>query len=75
MIVDTAYAYYKNGQIKSTYIYVDNERNGPTKTYYQSGIIKTEGMFKNDQKTALWCDYDSLGHKLDCISYQNGVLK
>ena len=66
---------YRNGQLKSTYVYDNNERNGEFVQYTAIGLISSTGMYQNDQKTGLWCDYDSLGIKLNCLKYQNGVLK
>ena len=73
LIIDTAYAYYKNGELKSTYVYSDNKLNGEKIVYYLSGIIKEKGVFMNDQKHGTWCEYDSLGYKIKCLKYKNGI--
>ena len=46
MIIDTAYAYYKTGELKTTYVYKKNQLNGEKTTYYPSGLVKEKGSFK-----------------------------
>lgn len=39
----------QNGRIAEEAFYVDGQRNGPAKQYYDSGILMMECQYKNDQ--------------------------
>ena len=72
VIVDTVFAYYKNGNLKSQSFYKDNELNGDKIIYFPNGVVQARGSFVNGKKNGDWCVYDSLGVKIECVRYKHG---
>ena len=72
-IVDTAFSYYKTGNLKSQALYKDNELNGEQIIFFPDGGVKERGFFVDGLKDGNWCIYDSLGVKIECYRYKRGV--
>jgi len=43
--------------------------------YYNSGILKEEGFYKNGKKDGEWCSFDENGKLVESIIYNNGVIQ
>lgn len=63
---------YQNGKIASEG-YLKNERpDGLWKSWYVSGIKKSEGIWKNFMLDSIWIFYDELGDTVEKVSYLDG---
>ena len=68
----TATNYYENGNLDSSYEYVDGERNGAFKTFYENGNIASEGYYVNDKPDGIIKYYNEDGSLRDTDNYVNG---
>jgi antitoxin component YwqK of YwqJK toxin-antitoxin module len=57
-------SYYPNGLKWSETTFRAGVKDGPTITYYESGIMRYSGQYYNDYKTGIWQFYNEEG-KLD----------
>jgi antitoxin component YwqK of YwqJK toxin-antitoxin module len=77
-IVDTVESRWPNGQLKEQYItmfYGGNERtwkDGQYRSWYQNGQLEYDGAYDNDLKAHTWTKWDSLGWKVEQVSYVAG---
>lgn len=63
---------YQNGQVSSEGYMVNGKPDGYWKTYYVTGILKSEGNRKNHLLDSTWLFYNELGDTTERISYLNG---
>jgi hypothetical protein len=60
--VTAAKTYWDNGNIRGEYsINAAGQLDGIYKAYYESGMLKTEGKYKDGKKIGLWTYYDENG--------------
>jgi uncharacterized protein len=64
--------YYPNGQVSSEGMMVEGKPEGYWKTYYVTGILKSEGNRKNFLLDSIWVFYSPSGDTLEKISYMYG---
>lgn len=64
--------FYPNGQVSSEGMMVKGKPEGFWRTYYVTGIIKSEGNRKNHLLDSIWVFYNSKGDTLQKISYMIG---
>lgn len=55
-------AYYRNGNIASTGLYVDGLENGHWKDYHENGQLAAEGDYANGKEVGKWSFYDEDGN-------------
>ena len=63
---------YKNGRISSNGFLKNNLPYGFWKSYYITGVIKSEGNWINNKLDSIWIFYDQLGDTLQKINYFKG---
>lgn len=61
--INGLYEVYENGKIDRNYSYVKGEQNGPFKTFYPDGTLKSEGILINGSRNFKKLEY-----------WQNGVI-
>ena len=68
--------YFKNGQLKALLpLDSSGKYNGFTKYYYENGIVKSEGIYKEGFHAGNWKNYDSNGVNISIDNYNdNGQL-
>jgi antitoxin component YwqK of YwqJK toxin-antitoxin module len=68
--------YYANGQIKATFLFDSlGKYNGPSRSYYQDGRIKSEGNYQHGLLSGSWKNYDENGKLKSTDEYdKNGQL-
>lgn len=77
-VVDTVEVHWPNGQLKEQYItmyYGGNEKTwkeGPYRSWHQNGQLEYDGAYKGDAKAHTWTKWDSLGWKVEQVSYLTG---
>ena len=65
-------SFYANGQQMATYK-LDNygQYNDSSKEFFENGILKSEGIYKNGFHAGKWKNYDSTGKYLNTAEYNN----
>ncbi|MCK5169120.1 MAG: hypothetical protein KAQ75_04500 [Bacteroidales bacterium] len=63
---------YKNGNISSEGYLKENMPTGLWKSYYITGIKKSEGKWSNNKLDSIWIFYDQLGDTIEKINYYIG---
>ena len=63
---------YKNGNISSEGYLKDNKPTGFWKSYYITGIKKSEGKWSNNKLDSIWIFYDQVGDTIEKINYYIG---
>ncbi|MBU8891178.1 MAG: hypothetical protein KOO66_00245 [Bacteroidales bacterium] len=63
---------YRNGNISSSGYLKDNKPTGFWKSYYITGILKSEGKWTNNRLDSIWVFYDQLGDTIEKINYYQG---
>ena len=63
---------YPNGAVSSEGLIKDGKPEGFWKSYYVTGIKKSEGRRTNFQLDSIWLFYDQAGDTLEKISYKAG---
>ena len=64
--------YYPNGQISSEGFIKDGKPEGFWRTYYTTGIVKSEGKRTNFLLDSTWNFYNQSGELVEVINYQFG---
>lgn len=54
-------SYYQNGTKWSETTFEAGVKKGPTTTYYEDGMMRYTGQFKDDKKTGIWKFYNKEG--------------
>lgn len=67
--------YYENGNIKKRIAYEDSLKHGKYEEYYNDGVLKSIGFYKEDTVVGDVKFYSLGGHLIEKNSYQNGVLR
>ncbi len=67
--------YHENGNLATSYDYVDGERNGAFKQFYESGNIRLEGQFVNGKEHGIFTNYAEDGGVITTYNYVNGELQ
>jgi antitoxin component YwqK of YwqJK toxin-antitoxin module len=72
--LDITYKKYKysNGKIASKGLLKNDQPYGLWKSYYLTGILKSEGKWINNQLDSVWIFYDQLGDTSQKINYFQG---
>ncbi len=63
---------YPNGNIASEGYLLDNKPIGFWKSYYITGVKKSEGIWTNNKLDSIWIFYDQLGDTTEKINYYSG---
>ncbi|NOQ26000.1 MAG: hypothetical protein GQ564_11610 [Bacteroidales bacterium] len=63
---------YKNGNISSKGYLKNNQPTGFWKSFYITGITKSEGKWINNKLDSIWIFYDQIGDTLQKINYFQG---
>lgn len=64
--------YYPNGQLIALLpLDTFGQCHGPSKYYYQNGIIESEGVYNNGLKIGTWKNYMETGERLTITEYNN----
>jgi antitoxin component YwqK of YwqJK toxin-antitoxin module len=58
----------------STVHYVKNIRQGEATEYFESGKVKSKGVYMNDLKEGEWLNYDENQAVVSSEKYKTGVL-
>lgn len=67
---DVRKSYYKNGQVKNSITFKDDEKNGPATMYYEHGQVYKEFNYKNDKKDGLVKFYRESGRLYRSTNYK-----
>ena len=62
-------AYFPDGKVQSTGVYVNGVRVGPSKVYYENGNLWMDGHYVNDHKCGEWVFYDEQGYEVQRVDY------
>ena len=54
--------FYENGKLWSWGEYTEGVRNGLSSVYYDNGVKKMEGNYKDDKQVGIWQFYDRKGN-------------
>ncbi|MDH3890978.1 MAG: hypothetical protein OEV49_07815 [candidate division Zixibacteria bacterium] len=77
-IVDTVETQWPDGRLRERYntVYTGgNERTfkeGPYRSWYQNGQLEYDGAYEDDMKALTWTRWDSVGRKIEQVSYLAG---
>lgn len=77
-IVDTVETRWPDGQLREQYTtvffggYDRTWKEGPYRSWYQNGQLEYDGAYDNDLKAHTWTKWDSLGWKVEQVSYLAG---
>ena len=63
---------YQNGKVASEGYLKNDKPDGFWKSWYVTGIKKSEGTWKNYVLDSIWVFYDQLGDTLEKVNYYNG---
>ena len=62
-------AYFPDGKVQSTGVYVNGVRVGPSKVYYENGHLWMDGYYVDDHKCGEWVFYDEQGYETQRINF------
>ena len=65
--------FFRNGQLKSTATYVNNQLDGVFVIYYPDGKKQVEGAYRHDAPDDEWKRYDEKGKLISTIKYAGGI--
>jgi len=65
------YGTYVGGE----YSVLDGKKHGSYKRWYESGILKTEGTYKDGERDGVWIEYTPLGDPKIKKTWENGKIK
>ena len=65
--------YYDNGDIKSTFIYYDNDKACAAHIFYRDSIIMAQGLYREEKKDSTWTYYGSTGLLAADENYKMGI--
>ena len=61
------YEYYESGQVKREIHYEDGNQTGIIKTYYENGVLNTEGNYLNGVLNGYYNNYNVNKHYINRI--------
>lgn len=62
-------SFYQNGVRWSEDTYRNGKKDGPTKAYYPSGILKYSGIFLEDREAGTWNFYEETGKLVEARDF------
>ncbi|HEX2393879.1 MAG TPA: hypothetical protein VHI78_00955, partial [Bacteroidales bacterium] len=62
------------GRILSRELYVNDKKEGLSRTYFPSGKLKEESLFTNSKKNGISREFDEKGTLITILNYKNGFL-
>ena len=66
--------YYKNGQVKQTGAFEDDEKTGEWTLYRKNGAVNAKGPYKKGQRNGDWLFYHHNGRKSGKITFFNNTI-
>lgn len=66
--------WYPSGQVKDSVYFSNNVANGPSRKYFESGVIESTGFFKNGAPDSVWEWHHENGRKASLEKYTKGML-
>ena len=64
----------KNQRVASVSNYVNGKMEGERIEYFESGAVKSKGVFKNNKKNGIWVTNHPNGNVMNTERYKEGVL-
>ena len=65
--------YYDNGDIKSKFVYYDNDKACAAHIFYKDSILMSQGLYRGEKKDSTWLFYNSKGIRVADENYKLGV--
>lgn len=66
---------YTEGKVREISMYVNDEKNGLSTSYYANGKVELRGNMKNGEKDGEWKEYDEDGNLISAKKYLNGEVQ
>ena len=65
--------YHKNGEIKLTFIFFDNNKACAAHIFYKDSVLRAQGIYREEKKDSTWIFYNEEGMKVAEENYDMGV--
>ena len=65
--------YYENGDIKSTFVYYDNNKACAAHIFYKDSVLMSQGLYRGEKRDSTWLFYNGGGVKVSTENYKLGV--
>jgi len=56
--------YYDNGDVKSTFVYFDNDKACAAHIFYEDSVMMSQGLYREEKKDSIWSFYNRKGIKV-----------
>jgi len=60
--------------VRREYYILNGKKHGNYKEWYESGILQTEGTYKDGELDGVWIEYTSLGKVKSKKTWENGKI-
>lgn len=65
--------YYRDGDVKSTFVYFDNDKACAAHIFYKDSVLMSQGLYRGEKKDSTWSFYNKKGQKIADENYNLGV--